>query len=92
MEGSGGGGQGPRRHDGERGLELGSQANLRMIAENDMELVGCRQVLLGTDRTGSMDICVGLDLVIEAQKQISLKVGASGIVIDPSVGSASSAR
>ena len=63
---------------------LGSQANLRMIAENDMELVGCRQVLLGTDRTGSMDICVGLDLVIEAQKQISLKVGASGIVIDPS--------
>jgi len=63
---------------------LGSQANLRMIAENDMELIGCRQVLLGTDRTGSMDICVGLDLVIEAQKQISLKVGASGIVIDPS--------
>ena len=61
-----------------------SQANLRMIAENDMELIGCRQVLLGTDRTGSMDICVGLDLVIEAQKQISLKVGASGIVIDPS--------
>ena len=53
-----------------------------MIAENDMELIGCRQVLLGTDRTGSMDICVGLDLVIEAQKQISPPVGA-GIVTDP---------
>ena len=63
---------------------LGTNSNLQMIAEKKMELIGCEKLLIGTTRTGSMDVSVGLDMVIEAQKQISLKVGQSGIVIDSS--------
>lgn len=64
--------------------KLGGKANVHMFAEQNLELIGCQHLLIGTRNTGSMDVCVGLDLVVEARKQISLKVGASGIVIDQS--------
>jgi type VI secretion system secreted protein VgrG len=63
---------------------LGSEADLQLAAENEARLISRNRLLIATGMGGNMDIHGGLQLAIEANTQISLKVGGSGIVIDPS--------
>lgn len=63
---------------------LGSEADLQLASENETRVVARNQMLVASGPAGKMDIHGGLQLVIEASKLISLKVGRSGIVIDPS--------
>ena len=60
----------------------GTNADLQLHAEQEIRIVGNSQISMATP--GSMDIYGGMKLVIEADTMISLKVGSSGIVIDPS--------
>jgi type VI secretion system secreted protein VgrG len=63
---------------------LGSEANLQLGSENETRLVARNQLLVASGPMGTMDINGGTRLAIEASAMISLKVGGSGIVIDPS--------
>lgn len=63
-------------------LNQGSKSNQQLWAAQELKLFGKSAVCMATK--GTMDIHGGQKLVIEANTLISLKVGGSGIVIDPS--------
>lgn len=63
-------------------LNQGSQGDQLVWSKQELSLFGNTSVLMGTK--GTMDVHGGVKLVIEANTLISLKVGSSGIVIDPS--------
>jgi len=63
-------------------LNQGSQGDQLVWSKQELSLFGNTSVLMGTK--GTMDVHGGQKLVIEANTLISLKVGSSGIVIDPS--------
>lgn len=60
----------------------GGKSDLQVLSEQELRLLGKTSVCMATK--GTMDIHGGQKLVIEANTLISLKVGGSGIVIDPS--------
>lgn len=60
----------------------GSKSDMQLLSEQELRLLGKTSVCMATK--GTMDVHGGQKLVIEANTLISLKVGGSGIVIDPS--------
>ena len=60
----------------------GSKSDHEVWAQAELRLLGKSSVCMATK--GTMDIHGGQKLVLEANTLISLKVGGSGIVIDPS--------
>ena len=63
-------------------LMQGSKGDQELLSEQELRLLGKSSVRIGS-RSG-IDIHGGMKLVMEANTLISLKVGGSGIVIDPS--------
>ena len=61
---------------------LGSKGPLQILSQEDARLIGSKQVQIASKQ--DIQIHGGLKLVMEASAQISLKVGGSGIIIDPS--------
>jgi type VI secretion system secreted protein VgrG len=60
----------------------GSKGDLQLHTEQELRVIGNNQVIVAS--AGLMDIYGGKKLTIEADLLISLKVGSSGIIIDPS--------
>lgn len=63
-------------------LFQGSHGDLQLHTEQELRVIGNNQVIVASGQL--MDIYGGKKLAIEADLLISLKVGQSGIVIDPS--------
>ncbi len=63
-------------------LFQGSHGDLQLHSEQELRVIGNHQVIVASGEL--MDIYGGKKLAIEADLLISLKVGSSGIVIDPS--------
>ncbi len=73
-------GDSSRRVEGE--CKIGSKGPLQILSNDEARLLGSQQVQIASK--GNIQVHGGKELVMEALTKISLKVGASGIVIDPS--------